>query len=351
MKKNLYQLLLDSADQFLKRKWEPGHNGPYNDPETKVRANAHLTMLYLKCFQITKKSKYKEEAIKCLEYIQSEEARPCGFTFFHRNKKGKDKCNGLIGQAWTIEALMESAKVLKDNKYESLAREVFLLHWFSPVLGYWKRRDTSGKEIGFDKTFNHQLWFAAIGSLVSNDPKDDVGKQVKRFMDLLESNISIHSNGKIRHLLWAPLLTPLYLLKDRKVSRYYLAEKEAGYHAFNLYALALLYQSFPNHSFWKSYKFLKIANYAISEEHLKVSEENKYGFAYNPSGIEQAFFTHVFKDYYENSSSLIKERVERQLKNHLDKKTGLMKKKTVDSNTLSLRIYEAVRLPNIKLDL
>jgi len=358
MRLKLYKIIVKNTEKVLKKSFENSYfktnNGPYNDPETKVRAYSHWAITLLKAYEITKENKYKNAAKTFLDYLCSKEARPFGFTFYCRKNPKKDKCNGLIGQAWTIEALMQGYKVLKEEKYKKLARKVFLMHNFKKSCGYWKRREITGKKLFYDMTFNHQLWFAAIGSMISNDKNDRVGKQVNIFMDKLEKNISIHKNGLIRHLIFAKLISPLYLLKNKlvksKIDKLYLYNKEAGYHAFNLYALALLKERFPNHKLWQSKKFKKILEYAISKEHFVVSEKDKYGFPFNPSGIETAFFVYVFKEYFKGYKKIMKERLEKQFKNHLDKETFLMDKNTSDPNTLSARIYEAVHLPNLKLE-
>jgi hypothetical protein len=341
MKVSLHNILLKSANSFLRKGIQPGHNGPYKDSETVIRANSHLAMLYLKCFEISGKGIYKKAATECLEVLFSKTARPHGYSFHHRNKKGKDKCNGLIGQAWCIEALMEGFRVLKDEKYKELAKEVFFLHEFNDKFGYWKRREIDGNILFYDKTFNHQLWFAACGSLIP-----EAEYQVKKFLDKLEDNISIHKNGKIRHLVFAKYSTPIYFVKDRKITRKYLGEKETGYHAFNLYALGLLKKAFPSHSFWKSKKFKKIIDYTFSKEHIIISQSNKYGFAYNPSGIEVAFFASVF----ELDKRIIQKSLEKQFKSHLNE-SFLMENRTSDPNNLSLRIYEAVRVNNMDLEI
>jgi hypothetical protein len=36
----------------------------------------------------------------------SKQARPFGWNFHHRDKKKKDRCNGVIGPAFSIMALM-----------------------------------------------------------------------------------------------------------------------------------------------------------------------------------------------------------------------------------------------------
>ena len=37
--------------------------------------------------------------------------------FYNRRKNNKDRCNGLIEQAWAFRTLSETTKILRDNKY------------------------------------------------------------------------------------------------------------------------------------------------------------------------------------------------------------------------------------------
>ena len=352
MKTTLYDVLIKNADFIIHNEPRPGHNGPYSDTETIIRVYSHWAILLLKVFQITGKNQYKDRAIEFINYFFSNDARPYGFTFHHRNKKKKDKCNGLIGQAWTIEALIYAYEVLGNNKYKGLAEEVFLLHKFNNTIGFWRKREIDGTNLWFDMTFNHQLWFAMIGALI---PNQTIKQQVNRFMDRLDNNIWIHQNGLIRHFILAGVTTPIYLAKksllNRNINKNYLYEKEIGYHAFNCYALSVLKEKYPNQQFWGSNTFMKIMDYIISDEHLSVSEKNKYGFPYNPSGIETAFFVFMFKDLIINHEEIMKERLEVQFKRSLDVDTGLLINNTNDPNNLSARIYEAVRLPNIDLQI
>ena len=53
----------------------------------------------------TSEEKFKKAALACTEYLSGQKARPYGKTFCHRKSDSKDKCNGLIGQAWSIEAI------------------------------------------------------------------------------------------------------------------------------------------------------------------------------------------------------------------------------------------------------
>ena len=349
MKTDLNTIIIKNADYFLKSKTKSGHNGPYKDPETMVRTHAHLSILFFKAYKITKKIKYKKAAIKHIKFLFLKEARPHNYTFYYRNKKGKDKCNGLIGQAWSIEALMIAYENTKEIKYKNLAKQTFHYINYHNFLSYWKKREINGRELFLDLTFNHQLWFAACSSLISNSKKDSIGKEVNKFMDELENNLHIHKNGLIRHFIYPQIITPLNFLKN-KTSKRYLYKKEAAYHAFNLYALAMLKQKFPSHSFWRSKKFKKLTQYALSKEHLKIAEKSKYGFAYNPSGIETAFFIYTFKEHFNKPSKMFKTALEKQFRRNLNSKTKLLTERTSDPNTLSLRIYEVTRLPNLKLD-
>ena len=77
---------------------QPGHNGPYNDPETPVRNYGHWLITFSKCFEVTGEQKYLDKINELADYIILKESRPFGFSFHHRSKEGKDKCNGLVGQ-------------------------------------------------------------------------------------------------------------------------------------------------------------------------------------------------------------------------------------------------------------
>ena len=157
----------------------PGHNGPYHDTETPVRNSGHWLITFSKCYKLTNKSKYKDKVYQLAEYLTTEDARPNGYSFYHRNKKGKDKCNGLIGQAWTFEALTEATKILKDNKYALLAEDIFFQHTFNEECGLWNRLEIDGKILPIDRTFNHQLWFAACASLIKSQKSNEILRRIK----------------------------------------------------------------------------------------------------------------------------------------------------------------------------
>ena len=208
----LNNLILEIAENSIKLQNEngsflPGHNGPYYDSETPVRNSGHWLITFSKCYKLTNKSKYKDKVYQIAEYLTTEDVRPGGNSFYHRNKKGKDKCNGLIGQAWTIEALVEAAKILESEKYSLIAEEVFFKHSFNKECGLWNCLEIDGQILPIDSTFNHQLWFAACALLIKSKRSNEILRRIKKFIIMLPKNLTILENGMIFHQI-------KWLLKD-----------------------------------------------------------------------------------------------------------------------------------------
>jgi len=334
----------------------PGHNGPYHDPETPVRNTAHWLITFLKAYDISGDDRFLNAARKAATYLCSNSVRPMGATFWHRRNPHKDSCNGLIGQAWTIEALAVAAKPLDMPELVDLAREVFLLHPFDDATGLWCRVAADGTHLGLDMTFNHQLWFAAAGGLLAQYGADEVGARVRRFMDCLEDHLGIYSSGLIRHPLtrafsWRGKMRDLIsgMVRARTPrARRQMACKAVGYHAFNLYGLTLLERCFPGHPFWHSGKFDAVWHYAQSTSYRHQLEGNSYGYGYNPSGLEMAFALGAFAaDPRANQRMWVEE----QLRRCYDFRAHLMNRGTEDPVTHAARLYEATRLPDLDLEL
>lgn len=154
MQITLYQIILQSAKRACKLQLETGampagHNGLYKDKETPVRNTSHWLITFIKAYGIEADPVLENAAKKALAYLMSQDARPQKYTFWHRDVSGKDKCNGLMGQAWTIEALVEAALFFNNEDPLRLAEEVFLLHTFDEKASLWHRLDTDGKDLSF----------------------------------------------------------------------------------------------------------------------------------------------------------------------------------------------------------
>lgn len=330
-----------------------GHNGPYHDVETPVRNTSHWLITFLKAYKITGDKKYLEGARQAGSYLAGHEARPMRATFWHRKNPEKDFCNGLIGQAWTLEALAEAVEPLDDSNLYRIAEEVFLLHPFDMEAGIWRRVGVDGMYLPIDGTFNHQLWFAAVGGLLS-PYSSKVRERVKRFVDRLPYLVNLYPSGLIRHKLFlnsnifkkAKRLAGMVKIIYSKVKKQEVY-KATGYHQFNLYALALLKRIFPTNDFWESKEFISLWKFARSKKYRYDLESNLYGYPYNPPGFEMAFALEVFSL---NSVAEQSRWVREQFKRCFNFDNNLMVLNTVDPMTHAARIYEATRLRNLALD-
>jgi len=376
----LNNLIIKTANVGLKKinrdyTMPAGHNGPYHDSETPVRNSSHWLIIFAKAYEISGDDKYKKAVKRIADYLISNKARSFGYSFYHRKNPHKDKCNGLIGQAWTMEALKQASITLNDTKYEELAKEVFLQHKFNQEYCLWHILEIDGKVLDVDTTFNHQLWFAAIGSTLKSLQDSKIKEEIRIFLDNLANNITIMNNGLIFHpieRIWEKqikgtmmdkfkrilvavkpknILQINYFLKRIILSKKNLRRikkdlvyKSIGYHSFNMYAFAILKQNLPEHPFWKYYQFLKSIKYLSSKEYIKELEKNKYGFPYNPPGFEIPFALYKFGGFKgERFKTLLSYWIGEQLKQCYNAKNGLMDRNTEDPETHTARVYELTR--------
>ena len=354
----------------------PGHNGLYNDPETPLRNKGHWLIILRWIYKITGDSKCMNSAINLAEDLYNHEARPHGYSFYHRYTEGKDNCNGLIGQAWTFETLAHASEISHDPKYSELAEEVFFQHPYNHDCGLWNRLEIDGDVLSIDPTFNHQLWFAACASLLKMQRQEEIRERVFRFMDCLPQNLSVLENGLIYHPIDRQLYqtgsddsTKSRLIKFAKTSLSFLRaidgttndsnqmykekmiNKSVGYHQFNLYAFGQLKQSFPDHPFWESNECQKSINYLLSDEFKNGLRKNIYGFPYNPPGFEVPYVLSIFANYGEDELVEISTWwINEQFNRCYNPETKMVDRNTDDALTHTARIYEITRLPNSILE-
>jgi len=343
-----------------------GHNGLYRDNETPVRNTSHWLLTFSSLYCITNDDRFKDAAVRTSTYLTGSDARPSRGSFFHRETEKKDRCNGLIGQAWTIEALTVAASAFGRTELADSAEEVFLLHPQDQRTGLWKRVEINGQTLPFDATFNHQLWFAAAGGLLANLPStlDRIDAQVRTFLDELETNLRLYPSGLIYHPL-KPTGSPKRLLHLMRADergrigvtfltssvplpsrRRDLKWKAIGYHAFNLYAFALLKQQYPDHNFWETPKWKRALEYVTTSEYRDAVWRNEYGSPYNPVGFEVPFAMEVFGI---GTTEERRQLITKQLDRHYNIDTNRMDRNTPDEETLTARIYQATRLEDLSL--
>ncbi|WP_252699691.1 agl cluster protein AglQ [Natronosalvus vescus] len=345
-----------------------GHNGPYHDPETPVRNTSHWLITFLKCYEWTRNNEYLEAAKKAVEYLLSNRARPNGATYYHRKAPGKDGCNGLVGQAWTIEALAVAAGFFDETELLAQAEEVFLLHPFYEPAGIWKRVEVDGSILSYDPTFNHQLWFAAAGALLAQYDEVDqrVGHRVECFLDKVNVLLRTYDSGLIFHALLPRFRPKLYAgtcLSDEQFNyvktavgaslplsniQTSLRKKAIGYHSFNMYAFAVLYKVFPEHPWWKSMQFDNCLKYMSSDIYCELLSDNPYGYPYNPPGFEVPYTEYVFHGTVSNRGE---QYLQEQLSRSYDPKANTLSRRTEDPVTMTARLYQATRLPELTVSL
>ncbi|KKQ42344.1 MAG: Archaeal glycosylation protein Q [Microgenomates group bacterium GW2011_GWC1_37_8] len=311
----------------------PGRNGPYNDEDTAVRNSAHWLMTYGYMYEITKQRRYLQAAKLLANFLQKSALRPFGYTFECRRTAAKDRCNGLIGQAWVIESLVNAGKLLHDISLIRLAIKIFWIHPFNTRHGLWHRVEITGKKLSLDPTLNHQIWFAAAASQIGDQ---NINTRVNQFLNKLVSNFEIDNQGLIYHPI-LNLIKPKIFGMDINipVSGYehqkYLT-KSIGYHAFNLYALALLKQNYSSHNFWEHENLKTALEYSLSPAYQQALINNIYGYPYNPVGYELPF---IFRVFFPGKNFTLKE--------WLTKQTAAGNN-TVDLQTYDARIYELTRV-------
>lgn len=372
MERTLSTILELAAEKAIEKQRDDGSfpagvNGPYNDPETPVRVTSHwlFTLSRLCSDQFNSKiepenlASFEEAAERAIEYLQSEAAKPYDKTFRHRTSKGKDECNGLIGQAWTIEALVEAGRVFDRTELIDLSEDVFLIHPFDEDTGLWCRVDTDGTVLGFDRTFNHQLWFAAMGGELAIERGGQVDEQVRRFLDQLTILLNVTKDGQVRHLLrpsfstWKflrilfngfrrelarnTLLEPIRPPSNRRKLR----RKAIGYQSFNLYGLAMLQEQYPNHAVWEYKAIDRALEFANSDRFRQALTDNPYGYPYNASGIELAY---ALSEFGAIESEGVRKWLRQQFERTYDPDTNRMDRNNPDPVTLTARLYEATRL-------
>ena len=341
-----------------------GRNGPYNDRETPVRNTSHWAITFSKAFQVTSQEKYTTAAIGCTEYLSGKKARPYGKTFWHRKSNSKDQCNGLIGQAWSIESIAVVSNIFNMPELANLATEIFYLHPFNSKKKLWHRVEINGEVLSIDETFNHQLWFAATSSMINSKDTEKIHRIIKIFLQGIQENIVQYTNGLIgqsiktkKRITYDKNLILFFKkivaqLMQSKKKRNWALYKSIGYHTFNLYAFALLVKKFEANHVWPESIITKALEYAKSCNFTNQIEENEFGFSYNPPGFELPLALIEFeKDKNNVNYSYISKLISQQLLMSFNFETYLMNKNNHDPLTHTARFYEATRLPNLEISI
>ena len=321
-----------------------GHNGAYQDSETPVRNTSHYLIAFARAHELSGEVAFSEAALRCLDWLVKRNLYREGYTFHHRTSLGKDRCNGLIGPAWNMEALLFAAERYNRQDARDLAREIFLLHPFIPDIAVWKRVEPNGSLLTFDATFNHQLWFAACAAPLAVDTLE-AKMRIEAFLHGTAKNWQLARNGRIIHPLWLPKRRLRETVK-RLVKPDYrrnVISREIGYHAFNLQAFALFKLAgirFPKHVEKRIHSALAYLNHP---EFTQGIEKSEWGYPYNPPGWEVSVALMILGDA---DPYACRPWLERQISHSYDSKSQTLSCGTDDTETHTARIYEVACLPD-----
>jgi hypothetical protein len=217
-----------------------GRNGAYGDPETPVRATSHALSAFCSALRASDEARYKEAAEKALAYLLSVFLAAPGCLLV-RHAKGKDHSNGVLGQAFAIEALHSAWRSLGREDARDAAIALIKRHGFDNDRQCWQRVTPAGDCINPDMTFNHQLYFAATASMFRSEDKE-VARDLDAFLRGWSQTLQVRDDGRVVHEVSQPIRglrirSRLHRLKGPSAS---LLAKEADYHLYNCYGFALL---------------------------------------------------------------------------------------------------------------
>ncbi len=362
----IHELLERSARAALDLQREdgsfpPGRNGVYDEPETPVRTTSHWLTTLSKVYEVTGDEEFADAANDAANYLLSDEARPHGYTFHSRNVDGKDKCDGLVGQAAPIRGLACAGSTFKKPELLKEAEDVFFLHPFDTRLSLWQRIEIDGTNISFDRTLNHQIIFAAATTSLIHESKR-IKQRVGIFLDSLVDNMQIHSDGVIRHYVRPPLTTVLRiisrspnhwpLLWNELATRYHarssqFRKKELGYQLTILTALARIKRCFPYHDIWDHPQIKSALDFIQTSEYERQIRKQKSNYGSMIPGINYAQILTTFGD---SSEREIRPWIELEIDRKFDPKTKLLTQETSDPMFQASLIGSLSYLPNIQIN-
>lgn len=349
---------------------QAGCNGPYKCLDTNVRNTSHWINTFKYYWKKTENEKYLKIIKELAEYLCLTEHYGISGAIRCMSGEKFDSLNGTIGQGWVIEGLIAAYECSKDKRYLDKAIQIYKSQKYNYECHLWERIELDGRNIGPDTVFNHELWFAADSAMILKYRDDEtIRKEIQDFVDHIESLFDVYAEGLFKHHVvmyeknntsikrrMKNIVAPLRIFDQRFDNKSF----ERGYHLFDLYGFAILYQSFPDAKVFESEKFRKALNYGLDVNHLNLLINanlptksalfayNRYAYAYNSPAFEYPYVDYVFNEgknkvQYESLWEL-------QKKLSFDDNSCMFIYKTDDPETLTARIYELVRYLELLLN-
>ena len=362
MEYKLYDLIVQSAAtgltlQNIDGSFPKGHDGPWNNEDTFLRTTSHWALLIAKAYELTNEKKYLYAVVKACNFLINQDARPYKYTFLCReNNPSKDKCNGLIGQAWVLEALILIGRQLSEQKFLEIAKNVIQVHPYDYNKHSWSAVEIDGTVLGECTTLNQQVWFSAMVVTLGNFLHDDqllfAGMD---FFSNLHKKITF-TGGVIQHSYsqaqWKVKKWGRQLLSQMNKNEHnsFQMTLSISYLTFLLYGMAFAIDN--SHISLNKEFFMKAVRYIESNYPYGYLENPcSYRWSYNPVGIEMAYVLQVFNHNIESFSLDNSRWLMKQFEGYFDFEKSLLNKNTADPDILASRLYEAVRLDNYRFNL
>lgn len=266
-----------------------GRNGPHNHQMTAVRNTAHWVQLFAvgDCLKVEGSAAAMERAASWL--LKQMDAHCDGLTR-HRDEYGKSDTNGLVGQAWVVEALLRCYSAWSRPEFAMRARKIVTAHSIDPESGYWFERRTVGDANYVNRTLNQQVWFTLQAVRVQEVLRD------LEHRDAYASTLTLERVQKAIAQFISEVppvrLLPLHIGRETFRARtkrrlipgrrnlYDL--KRAGYHFFALKGLAEL-QAHSGAD--PAIRRLNLRPF-VSEEFVVQAQGSPFGYDYNVLGYE-----------------------------------------------------------------
>jgi len=327
-----------------------GNNGPYNDVETNYRNTAHWIIIYIAAWKLTDELKYFEIANAEVDYILRNSPRH-KYPYECRESVSRDATNGVIGQAWIAEGLIYAWKHMDRADALLEAERLYEIHEFNSSKNAWHTVNADGSIGKIDGTFNHQLWFAAIASMLPYSERRD--SEIRRFLSVNGLNPQLNRDSIIFHntAIGEKGFLKLLISNPRKQIRKKLkeildVERSIAYHCFNLYAYAMLagsrYRVGSLDEFFGSEKFANMVSAIKNPAIERGAFNSKYGATYNPVGFELCYVKRAFPALIEIPYSELVGKQLQVTRNVFSDSGG--SKMIVDKVTLASRYYELAKV-------
>lgn len=348
-------------DRFLRIGYAvPGHNGPHGHLDTPVRNTAHYLIIYSYMFKKTNNRKYKVICDKFFEYLVARQRESSSGAIKCMEDNSFDHLNGLIGQAWVIEALLYYYDISKDERCLDISKQIFYSQKYDYQKHVWIRVELDGTEIGVDNAYNHQVWFAACSCRLADYLHDaEIDLMIKDFLtNGANRDFRIYRDGILRHTINLKskslkkenlkrfikiCLMPLKKYQPRRFDYKYI---ERAYHIFDMYGFTILENKYSELPLFKSDKYKKALK---AVEDIKAYNDNNgvstnafnvYSYSYNSPAFEYAYVSKSHGFYSQEMDNLAFE-TQKQLM--FDDRTHLFSKNNPDIETWNARTYEMIR--------